>query len=116
MWSSCWWLSTAFSFIPGWFVTSKMFEKFHDALQANNDILFSDEDFNKGTFFTNQINPQNMWWSCWWLSVALNFIPGWFVTSKMLEDFHDALQANNDILFFHEDCNKATFFSNQIVV
>ena len=32
-----------------------MFEKFHDALNANDDILFFDEDFSKVTFFTNQM-------------------------------------------------------------
>ena len=30
----------------------------------------------------------------------LKFIPVWFVTSKMLEKFHDALNANDDTLFF----------------
>ena len=32
-----------------------MLEKFHDALNANEDILFSDEDFSKVTFFANQM-------------------------------------------------------------
>ena len=31
------------TFIPDWFVTSKILETFHDALLANNDILFSDD-------------------------------------------------------------------------
>ena len=39
-----------------WFVASKMFETFHDALNANDDILFFDEDFNKATFFANQMD------------------------------------------------------------
>ena len=40
-----------FKFIPDWFVTSKMLEKFHDALLANDDILFFDAEFSKVTFF-----------------------------------------------------------------
>ena len=32
-----------------------MLEKFHDALLANGDILFFDEDFSKVTFFANEI-------------------------------------------------------------
>ena len=30
---------------------------------------------------------------------ALNFIPEWFVTSQTLENFHDVLLADDDILF-----------------
>ena len=37
----------ALKFIPDWFVTSKVLEKFHSALLANDDILFFDEDFSK---------------------------------------------------------------------
>ena len=33
---------------------------------------------------------------------ALKFIPNWFVTSKMLDKFHNALLANDDILFFDD--------------
>ena len=44
----------------------------------------------------------------------LKFIPVWFVTSKMLEKFHDALNANDDTLFFDEDFSKVTFFANQV--
>ena len=35
----------ALKFIPDWFVTSKMFEKFDNALQVNNAILLYNEDF-----------------------------------------------------------------------
>ena len=41
-------------YCPDWFVTSKILEKFHDALNANY-ILFFDEDFSKVTFFVNQM-------------------------------------------------------------
>ena len=34
---------------------------------------------------------------------ALKFIPDWFVRSKMLEKFHDAFNANDNILLFDED-------------
>ena len=47
---------TALKFIPDWFVTSEMLEKFHNALLANADILFFDEDFSKVTFFTNEMD------------------------------------------------------------
>ena len=39
----------------------------------------------------------------------LKFTPDWFVTTKMLEKIHDALNANDDILLFHEDFSKVTF-------
>ena len=45
----------AAEFIHGLFVTSKMFEKCHDVLLANNDILFSFEDFCKVIFFINNM-------------------------------------------------------------
>ena len=44
----------------------------------------------------------------------LKIIPDWFVPSKMLEKFHDALPANDDILFFNEDFNKIPIFVNQM--
>ena len=44
---------------------------------------------------------------------ALKFNPDWFVTSKMLDQFDNALHANNDILFFNEDFDIATFTANQ---
>ena len=40
----------ALKFICAWFVTSKTQEKFNDALLANNDILFFNEDFSKVAF------------------------------------------------------------------
>ena len=40
---------------------------------------------------------------------SLKFIPNWFVTRKMLEQFHDALFANDDTLFFDEDFRKSHF-------
>ena len=43
---------------------------------------------------------------------ALKFILDWFVTSKMLEKFHNALFANDYIFFFNEDFNKVTFIAN----
>ena len=42
-------------FIPDWFVTNKILEKFHDALLTNDDILFFDEDFSKDTFYANNM-------------------------------------------------------------
>ena len=45
----------ALKFIPDWFVTSKMIEKFHIVLLANDDILFFNKDFNNVTFFANQM-------------------------------------------------------------
>ena len=46
----------ALKFIPDWFVTSKMLEKLDNVLQANDDILFYNEDFDKVTFIANQIH------------------------------------------------------------
>ena len=41
-------------FIPDWFVTSKMLEKFDNILHANDDTLFYNEDFDKVIFIANQ--------------------------------------------------------------
>ena len=46
----------ALKFIPDWFVTSKILQKFDNALHANDDILFHNEDFDKVTFITNLDN------------------------------------------------------------
>ena len=40
---------------------------------------------------------------------ALKLIPDWFVTNKMPETLYAALPTNDDILFFNEDFNRATF-------
>ena len=45
---------------------------------------------------------------------ALKFISDWFVTSKVLENFHDALNANDDIFIFYKDFSKVTFFVIQM--
>ena len=45
---------------------------------------------------------------------ALKFIPDWFVASKILEKFHDALLSNDNILFYGEDFSEVTFFANEI--
>ena len=79
-------------------------------------------------------NSRNVWQSCLWRSflmvycpakyetqricdeavddclAALKFVPDWFLRSKMLEKFDNALHNNDDVLFFNEDFNKATFF------
>ena len=39
----------ALKFVPDGFVTRKMFEKFDNALQDNDDILFNNKDFKKVT-------------------------------------------------------------------
>ena len=41
--------------------------------------------------------------------LAFKFIPDWFIISKILEKFHGASLANDDILFFDEDFSKVTF-------
>ena len=45
---------------------------------------------------------------------ALKFIADWFVTSKVLEKFHDTLHANDVILLFDEECSKVTLLGNQM--
>ena len=42
----------ALKFIRDWFVTSKMYEKVHDALFANDNYSFFYKTFEKVTFFT----------------------------------------------------------------
>ena len=43
---------------------------------------------------------------------ALEFVPDWFVTSKMIKKLHIALYADDDILFFDEDFGNVTFCCN----
>ena len=40
----------AIKFIPDWFVTSNILQKFDNALYANDDILSYNEDFDKSHF------------------------------------------------------------------
>ena len=42
------------------------------------------------------------------------FVPNWFITSKMIKKLDDVLFSNHDIIFFNEDSNYVTFFSNEI--
>ena len=44
------------------------------------------------------------------------FFPDWFVTSKMLEKFNDALLPNNSILFLMKILLKLYFLANEMVV
>ena len=44
------------------------------------------------------------------------FFPDWFVTSKMLEKFNDALLPNNSILFLMKILLKLYFLANEIGV
>ena len=44
---------------------------------------------------------------------ALEFLPDWFVTYKMIRKFHEALLANN-ILFLNENYGNVTFSSDQM--
>ena len=50
----------ALKVVPDWFVLSKMLEKLDNALHANYDMLFYNEDFNKLTFIACQRQI-----SCW---------------------------------------------------
>ena len=45
---------------------------------------------------------------------ALKFFPDCFLTRQKLESFDNALQTNDDILFYNRDFDKATFIANQI--
>ena len=44
---------------------------------------------------------------------ALNFISDWFVTSKMLKKFDNALHTNDGILFYNEGFDKFMFVADQ---
>ena len=46
---------------------------------------------------------------------ALKLLPDLFDTSKTLEKLDNALQANDDILFYNEDFKKVRFIANQIL-
>ena len=49
-------MSDSIKISPDCFFTSKILEKFHDALNANDDIVFFDEDFSRGTSFANCVD------------------------------------------------------------
>ena len=44
---------------------------------------------------------------------ALKFVPDCFFASKMLEKLDNALHVHDDILFYNEDFNKASFIACQ---
>ena len=44
---------------------------------------------------------------------ALKLIPDWFITSKMIEIFHNTLHVNDNILSYKEDFDKVTYIANQ---
>ena len=50
----------AFKFIPDWFVTSNILQKFDNALHANDDILSYNEDFDKVTFLAVVLDKVNL--------------------------------------------------------
>ena len=45
---------------------------------------------------------------------ALTFIPGWFVTGKMIKNLFTALQAEDNIVYFNEDSSNFMFSSNKM--
>ena len=45
---------------------------------------------------------------------ALTFIPGWFVTGKMIKNLFTALQAEDNIVYFNEDSGNFMFSSNKM--
>ena len=49
----------AIKVIPDWFVSSKMIEKLDNALHANDDRLFHNEDFDKITFIACRCKFKN---------------------------------------------------------
>ena len=77
----------ALKFIPDWFFISKMLGKFHDALLAKDDMLFSDEDFSKFTFSANEMGV---------LSVDLNKIN--------LDDDNNFIKMILKLLFLSDFC------------
>ena len=40
---------------------------------------------------------------------ALKFVPGWFVTTKMIKKLFAALYADQNILYFNEDSGNVVF-------
>ena len=47
---------------------------------------------------------------------ALNFIPVWFVTGKMIKNILTALCAGTNILYFNEDSRDFTFSCNEMSI
>ena len=45
---------------------------------------------------------------------ASTFIPDWFATSKMINNRFTALYADENILYFNEDCGNAIFSCNEM--
>ena len=48
-------LLSTLKFVSDWFVTSKMIKKLYNALFADDDILFFDEDSGNDTFSSDEI-------------------------------------------------------------
>ena len=51
------------------------------------------------------------------VNIFYAFLPAlheWFVTSKMIKTFHNALFTDNDILFYDQDSGNVTFSSDEM--
>ena len=46
--------------------------------------------------------------------LTLKFVPDWFATSKIIEELHNAIFSNDDIVSGDIDSDIVTFFSNGI--
>ena len=44
----------------------------------------------------------------------MKHIPDWFVTSKMIKKLYTAVYADEDILYFNEDCGNVVFSCNEM--
>ena len=47
---------------------------------------------------------------------ALEFIPDWFVTSKMIKKFYTTLHADENTFCFNEDSGDAVFSCNEMAI
>ena len=44
----------------------------------------------------------------------MKHIPDWFVTSKMIKKLYTAVYADENILYFNEDCGNVVFSCNEM--
>ena len=48
--------------------------------------------------------------------LSLRFVPSRFVANNLIKIFHDALFANDDILFFDKDFHNVVFCTNEMCI
>ena len=78
------------------------------------DKVISKEPFVLNIALIDKKKPKTCEKAIYSYLLALIFVPGWFVTSKLIEKLGNAVFSNDEIVFGDVDSDIVTFFSNNI--